>query len=216
MMNIKTLISALLLGTSALALPAAAAAQTSRIYFAGYLGLNTYEDQKFTEKTTNNNGDFQLDNATSFAGAIGLRLSRQLRLEGEFSYRNAEFKDVVISNVGSFSTGGQIDSKVALANLYYDFDVPWKIQPYVGGGVGYAFHNGTVSDGSGLLTNANIKADGFVWNAGAGLKYRPRTDLAYSLGYRYLSSPSLSFGDYEMDYSTHEFRLGLEWDLPVR
>ncbi len=215
-MKNKTLTLAMILSASTLALSGAANAQTSRIYFAGYLGLNTYDDQEFSEKSTNSIGDFELDGATSFAGAIGLRLSRQFRLEGELSYRNAEFKNVDVAGVGSFGAGGEIDTNIAMANIYYDFDVPWKIQPYIGGGLGYAWHGGELSDGSGTLGNANIEATGLVWNAAAGIKYRPRTDFAYTLGYRYLSSPDLSFGDYELDYRSHEFRLGFEWDLPVR
>ena len=215
-MKNKVILSSLLIGASALVISTAANAQTSRIYFAGYLGLNTFDDQEFSEKSTNNSGDFELDSAISFSGAIGLRLSRQLRMEGELSYRNAEFKNVDINNGISGGAGGEIDSTIAMANLYYDFDVPWKIQPYVGGGIGYAWHGGELTDGTGALTNANIEADGFVWNAGLGFKYRPRTDFAYNVGYRYLSSPDLEFGNYELDYRSHEFRAGIEWDLPAR
>ena len=60
--------------------PHQASAQTSRLYLAGYLGLSTFNDLGFSDRGTNNSGDMELDNGTSFAGAIGLRLSRNTRL----------------------------------------------------------------------------------------------------------------------------------------
>lgn len=191
-------------------------AQTSRVYFAGYLGLNTYNDQEFSEGSTNNVGDFEIDSAPSFAGALGIRLSRQVRFETELSYRNADFSSVDIAGQGGFGAGGEIDSTILMASLFYDFDVPWKVQPYIGGGLGYGWHGGQIEDGSGLLPNGDIDDADFIWNAALGFKYRPRSDFAFNVGYRYLDSFDLSVDDYELDYLSHEFRLGFEWDLPTR
>ena len=215
-MNMKTFLTVATLGASLFAISAPANAQTSRIYFAGYLGLNTYNDLSFSESTIGSSGDFELDSTQSFAGALGIRLSPQLRLEGELSYRNAEFNNVDVLGLGSFNQGGEIDSTIAMASLYYDFDVPWKVQPYVGAGIGYGWHDGDIIDGSGALPSANIDDAGFVWNGALGFKYRPRSDFAFNLGYRYLGSEDLSVGSYETDYNSHEFRLGVEWDFPVR
>lgn len=190
-------------------------AQSSRIYFAGYLGLNTFKDQEFSESSTGRTGDFELDNTMSFAGALGIRLNRQLRLEGELSYRNAELTTVDVNGGGTFDTGGELKSTMLFANLYYDFDVPWKIQPYLGGGLGYAWHTGEVNDGSGLLVNTSGDDSSIVWNVAGGLKYRATPELAFTGGYRYIDSMDLGFGSYDIDYSSHEFRLGLEWDLPI-
>jgi len=191
-------------------------AQTSRLYLAGYLGLNVFSDQEFTESTTSNNGDFELENTTSFAGALGMRLSSQVRLEGEFSYRNAEFTTVDLAGSGTFDTGGEFKSSILFANAYYDFDVPWSVQPYIGGGIGYGWHTGEFNDGTSQLVNVSSDDSSFMWNAAVGAKYRPRTDLAFTAGYRYMDSFDLEFGSYEIDYDSHEFRLGMEWDLPMR
>ncbi|MAF97109.1 MAG: hypothetical protein CMH26_00570 [Micavibrio sp.] len=203
-----------LLGLGASALPAAA--QTSRLYFAGYLGLNTFNDQKFEEKSTGSTGDFELDNTTSFAGALGIRLSRQLRVEAELSYRNAEIQSMDLGGVGTFDNGGELKSTFAFMNLYYDFDVPWKIQPYVGAGIGYGWHTGEIADSSGSLQNASAEESTIAWNVGGGLKYRPRRDFAFTGSYRYLDSLDLDVGSYNIDYGSHEFRIGAEWDLPYK
>ena len=212
----KFLLSALLAATTLLAYNSSAQAQVSRIYLAGYMGLNTGTDQNFLETQTNNSGDFEFDNAVTFAGALGIRLSRQLRLEGELSYRNKEMSNVDIAGSGVFQAEGEIDSTIVMANLYYDFDVPWKTQPYIGGGIGYGWFGGETDDVSGILVNEAFDDQAFVWNIGGGFKYRPRSDFAWTAGYRYLASADLEFGNYEIDNTNHEFRLGIEWDLPTR
>ena len=205
-----------LVGISCAAIAYESHAQTSRVYLAGYLGLNTFNDQKFTETSSARSGDLEIDNATRFAGALGIRLSRNLRVEGEISYRNGEINTMDISGVGTFAGGGELKSTMGMLNLYYDFDVPWRVQPYIGAGVGFAWHNGEITDSSGLLSSSSTDDSGLVWNVGGGLKYRPRTDLAFTGSYRYLDAADLELGAYEVDYGSHEFRLGIEWDLPVR
>lgn len=191
-------------------------AQTSRLYFAGYLGLSTFNNIEFTESTTPGNGDLNLDNSTSFAGALGIRLSRQIRVEAELSRSRADFDGISIAGVGSFDAGGDLQSTFAFLNLYYDFDVPWKIQPFIGGGLGYGWHSITVNDTSGTLPNGSSDEAALAWNAGGGIKYRPRTDFAFTAGYRYVDSLNLDAGSYELNYGSHEIRFGMEWDLPVK
>lgn len=215
-MKTKTLLTAGVFAVSAFGLSSIANAQTSRLYFAGYLGLNTYNDLAFSESTTGSAGDIELDSTQSFAGALGIRLSPQLRLEGELSYRNAGFSSADISGVGTFPGAGEIDSTIAMASLYYDFDVPWKIQPYIGAGLGYGWHGGAINDTSGTLPGAVVDDSTIMWNGALGFKYRPRTDFAFNVGYRYLGSEDLSVSSYETEYGSHEFRLGVEWDFPVR
>jgi opacity protein-like surface antigen len=216
-MKFRSLFASFLVCTFALiGLSNAANAQTSRIYFAGYLGLNKFNDLDFTESTVPAQGSFRLSNSTTFAGALGIRLTSQLRLEGEYSYGNADLTSVDIASVGSFDTGGELKSKIIFANLYYDFDLPWKIQPFIGGGLGYGWHSGEISSATVGLTNASGDSDGIMYNLGGGFKYRPRDDLAFTAGYRYVDSISdQTFGSFDVNMGSHEFRLGLEWDLPI-
>jgi opacity protein-like surface antigen len=191
-------------------------AQTSRIYFAGYLGLHNFNDMEFSEKSTSSTGTLQIENSSSFAGALGIRLSQQLRLEGEYTYASGGVSRAEISGVGNFAMGGELQSKVIFANLYYDFDVPWKIQPFLGGGLGYGWHSAEIVDGSSMLTNSSGDAAGVMWNFGGGIKYRPRTDMAFTAGYRYVDAFSdMSYGNYDINLGSHEMRVGLEWDLPI-
>lgn len=193
----------------------AAQAQVSRIYLAGYLGLNTFGDQEINDNTSLLNGDMELDNAVSFAGALGLRLSKQVRLEGELSYRKPNITNLSTGAVAApFAVGGEMKQWTGLLNAYYDFDTRWKLTPYVSAGIGMSYFEGTMN--AGTPQNFNDSTYALTYQAGAGLKYRPRDNLAYTFGYRYLDTLGLEFDNVEMDYGSHEFRVGLEYDLDWR
>ena len=194
---------------------APASAQTSRVYFAGYLGLSTYNDQKFEESSVPASGDIELSNTQSFAGALGIRISNQFRVEGEISYSNADLNRMDIDGAGSFQLGGDLATWLGMINLYYDFDVPWRIQPFLGAGAGIGWFDTHINDTSGFAADSAADTTALVWQVGGGLKYRMSPDLALTGSYRYLDSSDLSFDTYEVDYGSHEIRVGLEYDLPI-
>jgi opacity protein-like surface antigen len=191
-----------------------AKAQTSRIYFAGYMGLTSFGSVDFTDHTTPVTGSFEPENAVNFAGALGLRFSENLRLEAELSHRGTDFDTADISGTGATVVDGDLQSTVLLLNTYYDFDIrDWRTQPYLTAGIGVGRHNGQLTDPGAFTTNVNDTAYGFMWNVGAGVKYRVRDNFAWTAGYRYLDGTSIALGNTEIDASNHEIRLGLEWDL---
>lgn len=206
----------ILAGTGIAVLPQSVRAQASRLYFASYLGLNTNSASDFKESTSGRSGDFQYDNSLSFAGAIGLRLNKQLRVEGEISYRTTDFDRINLSGPGSFKMGGDLSTWLYMANAYYDFDLEWKhITPFVTAGIGVAHHNGTIDDSSGFVPDASDSSYALAWQLGGGLKYRLNDGLAFTGGYRYVGTTDIDFDSYKFEYGSHEWRVGLEWDLPV-
>ena len=205
----------LLLCAGMILFPGAAHAQTSRLYLASYMGLNTYGDQDFTDSASSTSGDLKFKNAWSFAGALGLRLSQNTRMEAEINYANTDFDRVNFTGVGSFEMGGDITSWIGMMNVYYDVPVDWVLQPYIGGGLGFGFFDAQIDDISGFATDTSDDAVGLAWQVGGGFKYRMSPEMALTTGYRYLGTSNLEFGGYDIDYGAHEFRVGLEWDLPV-
>ncbi len=194
----------------------AAQAQTSRLYFAGYMGLSTHTESDFSESTTALHGDVEFKNAFSIAGALGLRLTPQWRLEGEISYRKADMDRVDISNLGSFELGGDLKTYLYLLNMYYDINFDWKnFQPFLTAGIGLASHEAQIDDLSGNLVDAGDDSMGFAWALGGGLKYRVNPDVALSTNYRYIGTNDLETDSYDVEYTNHEFRLGIEYDLPT-
>lgn len=195
-------------------LPYAQAAK--RLYFAGYMGLNTFPAMEFTETTTPADGKLYIDDGISFAGAIGLRLTPQFRVEAELSRLSADMNSVDIATLGIFDVGGSVDSTIAMLNVYYDFDFNWKkIQPFIGAGIGYGWHEGEIDDVGGLAVNSSSESSGYVWQVGGGLRYPITESLSFISAYRYVDGADLQFGDYEkIDAGNHEVRIGLSWDLP--
>lgn len=195
----------------------AAQAQTSRLYFAGYLGLPKFQNMEFSEDTVPLSGEIQSDRGNSFAGALGIRLSRQVRAEAEIAYSTVNMDGLDLNTGARSGLGGEWKIWTGMLNVYYDFDLKWdKLQPFIGAGLGYGYYNGKIDDGSGPALDINRDANTLTWQVGGGLKYRIEPDLAFTGSYRYLDSLDLSLGSYEIDYGSHEFRLGLEYDLPVR
>lgn len=194
-----------------------AAAQSSRLYFAGYMGLSAPKQNEFSESSRPASGDIDLDNTQNFAGALGVRLSRELRLEAEVSYRKASMDRIDISGQGSFKIGGHLSSWLYMLNGYYDFDIGWKkIMPFISGGLGVAIHEAEILDSSGFAANALSDDWGLAWQAGSGLKYRIKDNIAFTGSYRYLGAMEMQFDSYNLDFSNHEIRIGIEYDIPVR
>lgn len=205
---------AVLLGVSVCAVTAKA--QSSRLYFAGYMGLNTPDNQKFNETTTPAYGEIKSDNTFSFAGALGLRVTKNIRLEGELSYHDTDLSSVTFNTGNTSRMGGNISTYLMMVNAYYDFDLQWKnLTPFVTAGLGLAYHDGQISDLSGFATNATGTDLGWAYQVGGGLKYRVKDNLALTGAYRFLGGSDAQIGSYNIGYSAQEIRFGLEYDLPV-
>lgn len=187
-----------------------------RLYFAGYMGINYFSAMEFTESTTPAEGELVMEDNVAFAGAIGFRLMPQLRIEAELSHLSADMHHVDIQNLGVFEVGGGVDSTIAMLNVYYDCDFNWKkIQPFVGAGIGYGWHEGTIDSVGGLPVNSSADSNGYMWQVGGGFRYPIGKTLSLISAYRYIDGADLAFGDYEkIDQGSHEVRFGLSWDLP--
>jgi opacity protein-like surface antigen len=212
----KKFFSALIAGLILFSFAIPVKAQTSRLYFAGYMGLTSPNQSDFTDSATPASGDVELDNTLNFAGALGLRINHNIRVEAEIAYQKANMDRMDISNTGSFKLGGDLEGWTYLLNGYYDFDLGYKnLIPFITAGVGIAVHDVEIDDISGFAADALDSDWGFAWQAGSGLKYRIKDNLAFTGSYRYLGSTEMGFDSYDIDFSSHEIRLGLEYDIPV-
>ena len=192
-------------------------AQSSRLYFAGYLGLASLPDQPYKEDITPASGDLTFDNSLSFAAALGVRVNKNLRLEAELSHHKSNLDNIELSG-GTFDMSGELQTYTLLVSGIYDWDLDWKwpVQPYVSAGLGFAKFDGDFEDTAGVTISESGDEYGFVWQVGSGLKYRVNPDLAVTGGYRYLSSSEIELDSARIDYSNHEFRMGIEYDIPVK
>jgi opacity protein-like surface antigen len=194
--------------------PFSAEAQTKRLYFAGYAGLSLNSDVDFSEPTTPSSGTYEADNSFNFAGALGLRFNRNFRMEAELSYRGSDIPAANVNGTGNVPLNGQLDSTVLLINGYYDFNIrDWKTQPYVTAGLGVGRHAADITDPGAFTQSVDDTTYNLMWNVGTGVKYRVKDNLAWTAGYRYLDGSDIDVGGTDLSFSSHEIRIGLEWDL---
>jgi len=185
-------------------------ARDNHIYFAGYLGLSHFGDQDFSDSDSGTSGALKTKTAPSFAGALGIHLNDNIRLEGELSYRKMKIDGVDIARLGSFDADGDFKSWTGLLNLYYDFNTGSKFIPYLSGGIGMSRVDGTFG-GVGGGPSFSEEDYGFTWQAGAGLQYRASDKTSYSFGYRYVDTTSIDIGGADIEHGGHEFRVGLQY-----
>lgn len=191
---------------------AEASARSPGIYFAGYLGLSHFGSEDFSDGNAGTSGSFKTRSTPNFAGALGLRVNENIRLEGELSYRKLKIDGLDIAGLGSFDSGGDMKSWTGLLNVYYDFNTHSKFTPYLSGGVGFSRVSGALS-GVGGSPSFMEEEYGFTWQAGAGLKYRASDKTSYTLGYRYMDTPGLEMGGVDVNHGGHEFRIGLQYNF---
>ncbi len=197
-----------------LTLSTAAHAQTKRLYFAGYAGFSGLNDLDFSDSATPSSGSYEPENTLNFAGALGLRFNKNLRMEAELSYRKSDIESAYVVGTGTTPVNGDISSSILFLNGYYDFDIGgWKTQPYVTAGLGVGRHSGSINDPGAFSANVNDSSYNLMWNVGTGVKYRVKDNFAWTAGYRYVDGSDIGLGQSDIDYSAHEIRVGLEWDL---
>lgn len=189
-------------------------AKQGRLYLAGYMGLNVSPQLQYSETSLRSKGDVELGNGHDFAGAIGLRITRNLRMEGEFSSRKADFKNISLNGASEVPAGGELKTTALMLNGYYDFDINWKsIYPFLSLGAGIAWHDGEFEDVSNVSRSASADDMGFIWSVGGGVRREMREGLSYTGSYRYLSGSDVGFDSTLIDYASHEFRIGVQYDL---
>jgi opacity protein-like surface antigen len=131
---------------------------------------------------------------------------------------------------------------VFLANAYLDMGTWWCITPYIGAGVGGAWHTtralsdiGLNTDGGGLsawgVAQDSHSNWSFAWALHAGLAYTVTNNFKVDFGYRYLNMGSATTAEilcgatgcgngsgprafYTLrNLDSHDFRIGMRWML---
>jgi OmpA-OmpF porin, OOP family len=133
-----------------------------------------------------------------------------LRTELEFGYRKND-----LDTVGGANASGDVNVFTGMVNVLYDLDVPWRIVPYVGAGIGAAR---VKANGAAPVSTTTIDDTdtGFAYQVMAGVEYAVTSQLMLNLGYRYFAVPDLTFtaangASVETDYASHNVTLGLRY-----
>ena len=139
-----------LLAATVLSLPLAAQAQpVTGLYVGAGIGAN-YRQDTGNDAT---GGGVSVKNRTSWGytalASIGWGFGNGLRIEIEGNYRENDVDTVSIigrgatqnTGGGSYFRSGYVYTYGIMANAIYEFArFGWPVQPYLGGGIGYAWH----------------------------------------------------------------------------
>jgi len=196
--------TALLAASVAVAAPAVASAQVvDGFYIGGGLGLNLLQDidlgglQSTTgQGITRGGGSIQFNAGFVGLGSIGYGFGNGLRLEVEGNYR-VNTADTLRGYAipAGLSAGGDATQYGVMANILYDFDFGWGINPYLGAGAGYAWLNLDQARLSGGGNNLQIDdtQGGFAYQAivGAAVPIEAVPGLSITGEFRFFSITGL-------------------------
>jgi opacity protein-like surface antigen len=164
------------------------------------------------------------------------RMSSKFKAVGSFT----EFCNGGVRCFDAFD--GDHQAAVFLANAYLDLGTWWCLTPFVGFGVGGAWHKtsalsdlGTSSPGFGTVPFGITQEDrtqwNFAWAAHAGLAYNVTNNFKVEFSYRYLNMGNVPTAEvlcgasgcgvnngprafYTLtQFQSHDFRIGMRWML---
>jgi opacity protein-like surface antigen len=231
-------------------------------YLRGDIGVGAQNFKSFDFTQTNANtgavwpASWRIDqkdvkSATFIGGGIGYQWNSWLRFDVTGEYR----QDVKFKAAGSYIQfgGNGVDrafdlydgdhsAVVALANVYFDLGTWWCLTPFIGAGVGGAYHRISSLSDVGLnasplgasafgFANADHNTWSFAWAAHAGLAYSVTPNVKLELAYRYLSMGNAVTSEvlcgatgcgtgggprafYTLkDFTSNDVRIGMRWLL---
>jgi outer membrane protein OmpA-like peptidoglycan-associated protein len=195
----KTLLAA----AAVVALPVLAQAQpVSGPYIGAGVGGNWLQDTTLNGSVNNAIGrkvenEFEI----GYVGvlSLGWGFGNGLRAEIEGNYRSNDVSDTKVSgaSIQSRASGtGTAVSYGAMANILYDFDLGSSlggIMPYIGGGVGYIWHDYqdvgiSAVNGDKIVYNGDTGAFGYQAIVGAALPIAGVPGLAVTAEYRFMGT----------------------------
>ena len=181
-----------------LALPAHAV--TEGLYFTLTGSIDTFEDLTLTGKVNTSvpeNTSIEKETGLGFNHAIGYQFKNSFSTELEFSYKAGDFRS------GPFGT---VSSNSFLINGIYSFNIREFYTPYVGYGIGYAFHEANI-DGYGDRADTTLA---YQLKMGVDMEFSRKLSLL--LGYRYFTTNNPEFkGYFTAESSSHGIEAGVKF-----
>jgi len=183
---------------AAVGLSGAALAQTATQtgpYLSLGAGVNMPEHQRLYAPGSSPavTDSFSFDTGFEGVGAFGYKWNSGLRTELEVDYRHAD-----VDTANGVDAQGSQRTWGAMANVLYDFPVSWRVQPYIGGGIGIGtdrWHNvsGGALAGFPAPTFTSQDTAQFQWQGIAGLNFALSPQTALFADYRYIDLDNRHF-----------------------
>ncbi|MDH5763685.1 MAG: outer membrane beta-barrel protein [Nitrospinota bacterium] len=172
-------------------------------YIGGHFGLNILPDPDIYQGGSVINTSY--DPGLSLGGVLGYDFG-MLRVDGEIALRINS-----ISDIQGIPVDGNASAFSYMINGYFDIPTGGPVQPYVGGGIGFA----TVSVDHEIfgftLADDSDSVLAYQFSAGLGFEVSPRATVSF--GYRYFATDDPEMIDaggspFTTEYQSHEFNVG--------
>ena len=177
------------------------ASNESGPYFTFTGSMDMFEDMALTAKNSSAlplAGDsLEIKTGLGFNHSIGYQFKNSFSTELEFSYKGGDFGP---------SVHGDITSKSFLANGIYSFNIREFYTPYIGYGMGIAFHEANIN-------HWGDRADTtLAYQLKMGVDMELSRKLSLLLGYRYFTTNDPSFDGYFVgESSSHGIEAGVKF-----
>jgi opacity protein-like surface antigen len=181
-----------------LALPAHAL--TEGPYFTLTGSIDTYDDLALTGKVDTSvpaGTSVGIKTGAGFNHSIGYQFKNSFSTELEFSYKAGDFDSVL---------SGDINSKSFLVNGIYSFNIRKYYTPYIGYGMGFAFHEAKIQD------KGNREDRTLAYQLKTGIDIEFSRKLSLLVGYRYFTSNNPKFNGYfTAETASHSIEAGVKF-----
>ncbi|SDH09386.1 outer membrane protein [Roseospirillum parvum] len=173
--------------------------------------------------TVTGSGEISLDTGLAIGLIGGYQITEWLVGEAELAYAQFDYESIsgsvtfndgtsaVVVN-GSAPVDGDITTVIGMANLLFTplVDTSGHIQPFIGGGIGFASYDDTVTSiGGTTLTGASSSDTVFAWQFKTGIEVAVGDDITVGGRYGYLTA--LSGTDYTDDLAAHTLMVDATW-----
>ena len=178
--------------------------------------INSYEDTDLLDVTTSlpeyvqTPGSFlEIDLGLGFNHSVGYSFGSAFSMEVEFSSQQGKFGSAcsgIVCQVGtSTALDGDIETKSLLVNAIHFFNTGESFSPYVGYGVGTAFHEATLEGhDDGAQTT-------FAYQFRTGIELKLNQHINLMTGYRFFTTDQPNFGFFTVDVTTHSMEAGIKY-----
>ena len=174
-------------------------------YFTFTGSIDTFEDMTLTNVNSSLGVRPSMGRETGlgFNHSIGYQFRNSFSTELEFSYKGGDFQPGTENPEG---LDGDMTTKSFLVNGMYSFNIREFYTPYVGYGIGFAFHEATIGE-KGDDGNTTLA---YQFKAGVDMEFSRKLSLL--LGYRYFTTNNPDFyGYFTAESSSHGIEAGLKF-----
>jgi opacity protein-like surface antigen len=183
----------------------------------------------------------KIEDTFNIGGGVGYQWNSWVRFDVTGEYRAGGKFSALESYSNNFGLAcgarcydtysGHVNTSVFLANAYFDVGTWYGITPFIGGGVGVAYHKFrdlydiSVQPAGGFGFAADSSHTNLAWALMAGLSYAVTPNLKLELGYRYLNMGTIKgnqivcqgvpggcpLEQQSFRVASHDIRMGMRW-----